>query len=74
MKYEIKADEDETFKVINPASTGDECIGEEYKVEVVPEKIEPPTPPQKMPKPVPIDNPRSSGMSWFEGTSWSTKQ
>lgn len=85
MNYEIQAEEDSNFK-INVVKFGEKHMasnGENVAIEATPEEaiekvVEQSTPqPVKVdngPKPVPIENHRSTGMSWFEGTSWSTKQ
>lgn len=46
-------------------------------VEVVPDQIvetyvQPASPPA--PKPVPLENHKSTGMGWFDGTSWGTTE
>lgn len=84
MKYDIQSIEDENFKIeVKPfgeqhlASTGETVAiapTPEEAIEKVIEQSQPqPVEVQRGPKPVPIENPKSTGMSWFEGTSWSTK-
>jgi len=83
MNIEIQATEDENFKV-QVKKFGEQFIAsdservviaptEEKAVEGVIEMQQQNAQVERGLKPVPIENTRSTGMSWFEGTSWSTK-
>jgi hypothetical protein len=85
MNIEIVALSDENFTLISditPASTitGVNILGElavvEPEIEVsIPEIVEvvPPTV-QRGPQAVPLENHKSIGMGWFDGTSWGTTE
>lgn len=85
MKYDIRSSEDKNFKIDvkqfgeqHIASDGERIViapTEELAVEGVEELQEQnKQASNNSPKPAPLENPRSTGVSWFEGTSWSTKQ
>jgi hypothetical protein len=88
MNIEIQATEDDNFKITvkkfgeqHLATDGERVVigtTEEAAVEGVVELQEQNKQVEEIrtpsPKPVPLENPRSTGVSWFEGTSWSTKQ
>ena len=85
MNIEIVALSDENFTLISditPASTitGVNILEEvevvEPEIEVsIPEIVEvvPPTV-QRGPQAVPLENHKSTGMGWFDGTSWGTTE
>ena len=85
MNIDIQATEDESFKITTNnfgeqhlASTGETVAiapTPEEAIEKVVEQSQPqPVEIQRGPKPAPLNNHTSSGLHWFEGTSWSTKQ
>jgi hypothetical protein len=86
MTYDIHTLEDANFK-IETHSFGEQYIAsdgervvigptKEIAVEGVKELQEPNKSivNRKRPLPTPLENPTSSGMSWFSGTSWDTAQ
>jgi hypothetical protein len=84
MNIQILANEDENFK-IQVKEFGEQFVAfdgersviaktEEEAVEGVKEIQQQNVEVQRGPKPAPIENPKSSGLSWFSGTSWDTKQ
>ncbi len=60
MKVEIKTEEDENFKIVDPENV-------DKPLEVEPEEPSP----IRVKKPAPLHNNR--GVGWFDGTSWGTK-
>jgi hypothetical protein len=85
MNIDIQASENENFKITTKkfgdqhiASTGETLAiaptPEEAIEKVVEQSLPQPVEVQRGSKPVSLENHRSSGVSWFEGTSWSTKQ
>jgi len=85
MKYDIQSSEDENFKIEVKKFGGQYVATDSERVVIAPTEekaIEGVVElqeqnrviPDTSPKPVPLENPKSSGLSWFEGTSWSTKQ
>ena len=86
MNIDIQATQDENFKITTNkfgeqhlASTGETVAvapTPEEAIEKVVEQSQPqPVEVQRGPKPVPLENHRSTNsVSWFSGTSWDTKQ
>lgn len=64
MDIQINVQEDEFFKLNSKV--------DDQVVEEVVETTPPPQPVNNGPKPVPINNPITSSVHWFEGTPWST--
>ena len=83
MNAEIKANEDDNFKIVTK-KFGEQYIasdGEQVAIAPTPEqaiqKFEEQSTPKPIevergPKPAPIVNKSYSGTGWFEGTPWST--
>lgn len=80
MEYKIVADSDEFIKFENTAISSsetlkiDEIVSEVTEEPVAQVEEQPVVAPQfqgpKAPKPVPLENPKSNRMSFFDGTSW----
>ena len=83
MNIDIQAAEDDYFKM-SVVKFGEQHLASngvniaiaptpEEAIEKVVEQSQPqPIEVQRGPRPVPIDNPKCNGVSWFSGTSWDT--
>jgi hypothetical protein len=79
MNIVIQVNEDDNFKMVE-ASTSVEIPTLKVENVEIPQVIVPTTPPPTpvaeyypTPQGVPLENPRSTGAHWFEGTTWSTR-
>lgn len=75
MKIEIIANIDDNFKIdgisIDEKSQATETLTQEVVSEELESPVpETPAPTPRGPKAVPLENPRSTRMSFFDGTSW----
>lgn len=72
MEYQITLQEDSYFRFTNSPMVTDSITPMEEPAPIIETPVIEAPVRNAGPQPVPIENPRSTSIHWFEGTPWST--